>query len=604
MTAISEKLVVFVSSVMNVELEDLSAERGAAVEAVKSLDLTRPWAFEYSPPSADDAETTYLANVDTCDIFLCIAAGEITDAVEAEWRRATAAGKRRLVLLKAGVKHSSRLVDWIGQLDVKYSRFNDAADLRALVVAGIADEVIKGYRAFNLKDADYKSLAQSIQSTPVNFFVRTIEPSELSGVTQALPGLTSLYPDFEDWIDKKRAEIVQGKSAAYVATYGNDIAGLALTSDKTTDGKVRKISTLYVLPQYQHRGVGPRLLFSLVEKAAQDGVEKLYVTVSEETREALEPLLTHYRFRVEGVAGRRYRRGSWEWVWGKRLVHGRLRPRQLGAFVERYLLDENGFVSKKIAPGILEASRRYGDFGHNAEKLLVAFTSAADASSRYQEASALASRKALRLLFVSINSLDIETPNVVCLDALDLEEMFFPLYVERAVGGLVLPIREANSQRLIPLLDQRQFLAPSTVQLRTDNVFYRSPNRFDELGRGSPLFFYETQRAAGQSRLIGEGRLLEYRVDVPEELFANFGSLGVYTLEGVRNSTSKKGVNTGKALALKFDWYREIVNPLSPQNVRSLLPDFNPITAVKLSLLDAMEIRRLAGWNVDPLSLQ
>jgi len=320
-----DRLMVFVSSVMDKRVEDLEAERKCAVATITAIPLTRAWAFEYSPASAQPLTDSYLTNVDRCDIFVMIANSETTDAVLAEWHRATARAKRRLVFLNRHGKPAAPLAHLIDQMDVKYARYEDMPDLREQVRAAIISEIVAGYRSFNLQPADYAALAATIRSTPVSFIVRTIEPRELPQVTGSLPGLQELYPDFASWAAKKRAEIADGKAEGYVARHGDQNVGFALTTNKDEDGKVRKISTLFILPQHQHHGVGPRLLFGLLEKAARDGVEKLYLTVSEERRESLEPLLLHYGFFVEGVSGRRYRQGSWEWIWGKRMIHGTLR---------------------------------------------------------------------------------------------------------------------------------------------------------------------------------------------------------------------------------------------------------------------------------------
>jgi hypothetical protein len=145
-------------------------------------------------------------------------------------------------------------------------------------------------------------------------------------------------------------------------------------------------------------------------------------------------------------------------------------------------------------------------------------------------------------------------------------------------------------------------LLPTRVQLRTDNVYYRYPSVFSGLNRGSPIFFYETNRKQGQSQLIGEGRLIGHAVDEPEELLGRFGNLGVYTLAEVQGCATKSGPNKGKALALHFDWYRESPVALPLARIRSVLPLFDPTTARRVQPADALELRRLAGWNVDTLS--
>ena len=105
----------FVSSVMDNEVDDLDAERKAAVEAVNSLPLTRTWAFEYTPASADRVVDTYLSKVEQCEILMLIAASEITPAVRNEYVRATTCGKRRLVFVKDGCRRSPELQQWLSE---------------------------------------------------------------------------------------------------------------------------------------------------------------------------------------------------------------------------------------------------------------------------------------------------------------------------------------------------------------------------------------------------------------------------------------------------------------------------------------------------------
>ena len=602
-----DRLLVFISSVMRKELEDLQAERDACVAAIGSLPLTRPWAFEHSTASPDPARRTYLDKVDACDIFLIVLGVEITDPVEDEYNRAVEQRKRRLVFLKRTAEKSQRLTKWIGERqDVTYAYFGDAEELADKVRAAVINELIRGYRVFNLKDKDYESIVGTIRSAPVSFLVRTIEPKELAEVTSTFPELERLYPDFEAWTQKKRVQIAQGEAEACVATYGGENAGFALTTEKDPAGKVRKISTLYIKPRYQHQGIGPRLLFGLLERAAQEGVEKLYVTVSEERREQLEVLLDQYGFFVEGVSGRRYRRGSWEWVWAKRFLHGRLRRGQLHKFVQHYMFEERGFIVQRLSSGIFTALPRYGVLGEPGEPeaaILVATASGPDPERQYRAACSKARELGLRLVFVSIEPLPSMYEYGTCLDSLDLEARFFPLYVERDIEGLIVPIREEYVQQLIPLSDRPQFLAPTRVQLRTDNVYYRYPSAFSGLKRGSPLFFYETKRRQGRSRLIGEAKLLEYAIAEPQDLLACYGNLGVYTLEDVRRCVMRRGQNNGKALALQFDWYRELASPLPRERIEHILPNFDPTTARRLGTVDILELRRLAGWNVDTLSL-
>ena len=597
-------LLVFVSSVM--KIEDLQAEREACRAAIDSIPLARSWLFEFSPASTDPPGKTYLQKVEQCDIFILILGVELTDPVAREYERAVSQAKPRLIFAKNVGQRSARARDWLrDRHDVKWSRFQDSADLAEQVKAAVSDEVIRAYRKLRLQAADFQAIANELRSEPVTFVVRTIESSELADVTGTLPELEQRYPNFSDWVSQKAVDIANGRAEAYVASIGGENAGFAFVTHK--EPGVSKISTLFIKEGFRGEGVAPRLLFGVIEKAARDTVEKLYITLSEELRDKLEPLLDQYGFSVEGVSGRRYRENSWEWVWSKRLLHGRLRPRHLARFVQRYMLEERGFIVEDAGRGMFLARPRYNVLGQpsNGEvPFLIATAEAESPDSQYSAACRKAEELGLTMVFVSVEPLAEPRGYGICLDSLDLEARFFPLYVERNVEGLIIPIRESFAQMLIPRSDEPQFLIPTRVQLRTDNVYYRWPSVFKRLRHGSPLFFYETQRRQGQSRLIGEGKLLEYSVDEPEELLARYGNLGVYTLDDVRGCAIKSGENSGKALALRFDWYREIPSPLTRQQIEEVLPAFDPTTARRLQPMDILELRRRIGWNVNALSLR
>jgi hypothetical protein len=169
---------------------------------------------------------------------------------------------------------------------------------------------------------------------------------------------------------------------------------------------------------------------------------------------------------------------------------------------------------------------------------------------------------------------------------------------------VIVPIRQDFVRRLIPSSKEPQFVAPTRVQLRVDNVYYRFPTLQSILKRGSPLLFYETGRSQGGSRLIGEAKLIEHAVETPEDLISSFGNLGVYTLNDLRKSTTSRGANRGKALAMRFGWYREIDQPLQLDRLRKVLPKFDAQTARRVSASEVLDLRRMAGWNVAPLSFR
>jgi hypothetical protein len=70
--------------------------------------------------------------------------------------------------------------------------------------------------------------------------------------------------------------------------------------------------------------------------------------------------------------------------------------------------------------------------------------------------------------------------------------------------------------------------------------------------RGTPILFYVS---APVSAVIGEARILASAVDVPEELFATYGGLGIYRLPEISSHVMQQGPRKGQALALQFGFY-------------------------------------------------
>ncbi len=83
-----EKVVVFISSVQNKEIEDLGPERSEVIKTVKDYSPTTPWAFEHTPASDLSAEDYYLRGVNDCHLFILLLGEQVTDAVRNEYNKA------------------------------------------------------------------------------------------------------------------------------------------------------------------------------------------------------------------------------------------------------------------------------------------------------------------------------------------------------------------------------------------------------------------------------------------------------------------------------------------------------------------------------------
>ena len=596
-----EPLSVFISSVMNPHVEDLSGYRQACQTAIDSLHLTRAWTFEGSPASTESIPEFYLDRIRECDIFVLILGKEITSAVESEYELAWNEGKPRLLFVKPEQERSSRARRWLSERSVKWDgNFLGEEDFEQRVRVAVGDELIRSYRKYRLAEQDFSVIARELRTEAKSFMVRTITAPELAHVLRSLPQIEERYPDFQEWLSEKTPGIIQGSTKAYVASFADQIAGLAIVVPKAPN--VKKIATLYIHPQYQGFGIGPRLLFAVLEDAANDETEKLYITLAQETLPELAPLLEHFGFVAEGISSRRYRAGSSEWVWAKRLLRGYVHRDRLPDFVRSYLLDERGAHSTSIRKEAFTTGAAYDVIGRrqDRETHLVVIDSGQDNNPAiaYRSAKSHAERLGKELLFVSASPLPDEERTDDILDGLDLEIRFFPLFVQTGLDGLILPIQERFANGLIPRMSQLQLIIPSRVQLSTDKVYYRYPSLFEALGRGTSLFFYETQKSAGSSVLVGEAKLTEYAVDYPEELLSRFGSLGVYTLKDLQEHLGTSGNVEGKALALRFDFYREFPEPLTLRTVRKVIPTFEPRGPRRIAPAEVRELRKLAGWDV------
>jgi TatA/E family protein of Tat protein translocase len=174
--ALSEPpLLVFVSSIMDPQCEDLRAERVAAKKAIEAFpQLTRAWRFEDSPASPETAGRVYLNKVKECDIFVLVLGEEITRPALREYATARKYGKPRLVFLKRCERTSATqaFVEKIRK-EVKYVEFNTSDDLDRQIWIAVATFLIQQARRYNLTAHDIAVLMLFLEQLP------KVEPMQL-----------------------------------------------------------------------------------------------------------------------------------------------------------------------------------------------------------------------------------------------------------------------------------------------------------------------------------------------------------------------------------------------------------------------------------------
>lgn len=346
-----------------------------------------------------------------------------------------------------------------------------------------------------------------------------------SDIRRVLSPLASDYPAFDAWLT---GALIKKGTRVRVGEYEGRVAAVALSQPK--DSRVVKLSAFYVEETAQHAGLGGHLLWSELRTWARHEVEKVYVTVSSRHADLIA-FFTAFGFLVEGMSPRRYQDDTAELVLGKHFIRERIGDADLAAFAAT-----SASVVFRVPPnadagavgwGLKPDSERptLGWEGENDRLKLVARNEAAEEA------------RSWRLL--------------------DLERIFHP--VRFAVEGrraLMVPIEPRWADALLEHPGQQRTLgqdaASERLLLRADNAYYCYPKSLDIARPGTPILFYVS---APVSAVVGEARIYESAVDVPEELFAAYGGLGIYRLPQIRLHVMPRGPRQGMALAMRFGMY-------------------------------------------------
>lgn len=570
---------VFVSSVMTGG--HLSEERSAACEAIESLKLTVPWDFAREPAQSVPPGIAALQEVAGSDILLLIVGNRHTGPVQDEIEEADRLEKPILAFVErvASSNESEErrgVVKWLSDR-VKYQEFLGVEQLQREVVRAIRKELVDGYRSRyrdRLRPADIRELAQA--QAPPGLLVRQAMGSDRGAVRETLMELEQWYPDIHQWVEA-RLEGIEDADDIRVAEMDGEIGAVVVMRNKGAD--VRKFATLYVRPTARGAAIGPHIVREEVLRAARDGVRKAYVTCADEIANRLLPILQQSGFTPEGVSRGRYRDGAAEWVLGKNFVYGEVIPSDFLDFVKTRMVTEAGgeIVEDR---GTVFASRvpRLGLAGGARPELAWYAVSTRDRP----EEDYVAHRERFGRTpwtFVSLvgRPADVshefhEASNWI--DAADLSAQFYPVTLASPrQPSLIVTIRPEFARELIPSSRAPSMLPPTRLQVRPDNVYYRAPDRHQELRRGSRLFFYLSEP---EHRVTGSAGITDVFVGDPEDCFARYGTRGLFNYERLEEIAQN---HDGKVLAIAFDWHREFPAGVSLPKLRGMIPTYNPQSA-------------------------
>jgi GNAT superfamily N-acetyltransferase len=126
-----------------------------------------------------------------------------------------------------------------------------------------------------------------------------------------LRSIENYYPGFEYWyINKAMPGIMVGNDVLLFAKDNNETVGVALGKKSEEEIKLRCVR---ILPEYQKRGTGIRLIEKMLRELDCD---KPRCTVSEELiHDFARPFVNYFDWDLSRVEKDMYRPGTLEYVW-------------------------------------------------------------------------------------------------------------------------------------------------------------------------------------------------------------------------------------------------------------------------------------------------
>lgn len=384
-------------------------------------------------------------------------------------------------------------------------------------------------------------------SSPI---VRAARPDDADDISRLMDPIKSSYPNFDGW----RQRALKDKNF-FVAEVEGKVAGVAVWSRK--DDRVAKLSTFYVGDDYRGRGIGPHLLFHQIRLWASERIEKVYVTVSSERLHVLDFFFS-YGFRIEGVSTRRYKSGTSEFILSKHLFYERVGDDQFDGFL------------KRLSSDVFSLPRDNG-----------ASTPARWFMPPYQFDLLAVRNEQRQVNHVTVCQAGKENRQMTLVE---LEEIAYPARFH-LLGreAFMIPIQPqwADALMEVPRSQTTMFQNTDKLRLRTDNAFYCHPKMGPERLAGAPALFYVSKT---DQFIAGHARILECRIAEPEDLFVEFGDIGIYKIENIREHVEKRGGKyAGCAMALRFAWWVPFPKPVTLSVLRRRFDLQHPQTVTPIS---------------------
>jgi hypothetical protein len=235
---------VFISSVLNLAIEDFREERKAIREVIEEFPFLRAWAFEGAPASPEDLDQSYLRHVDECDLFILIIGSRATGPVNVESLRAKRASKSILVFAKHVPQRSSEAEMVLEALDRKYAPFDSIDSLKVAARSAICDALVLALRTFSSTKAIFSIEEQlrKLAEHHTRVRVSTIIPVQASQDDFYVQKVESGNVFLEKGTNMQTVGVPVSRVSEILPQNGNDPAVLSVLGriQLTTQGSVWK----------------------------------------------------------------------------------------------------------------------------------------------------------------------------------------------------------------------------------------------------------------------------------------------------------------------------------------------------------------------------
>ena len=132
----------FISSVMN---DKLMQARQEVIRAINSFSFAQAWAFEFTPPSSEPVDYSYLQKVSTADLVIWVTWSSTTEPVHREIDEALRCGRRIIVLRLAGATPDEETEALVKRVNTKWHPVT-IDDIPEVVEITFGDEIVRAMR--------------------------------------------------------------------------------------------------------------------------------------------------------------------------------------------------------------------------------------------------------------------------------------------------------------------------------------------------------------------------------------------------------------------------------------------------------------------------